>query len=551
MSAGFPVIFVALSCSDRGHPVAAAETTRAWFTEITDESGLDSVHSSGARGEYRLPEIMGGGVALLDAEEDGDLDVYCVNGAGSSRFYRCGASGRLADDTEASGLADGRYGMGPAVGDVDNDGDEDVYVTHFGPNALFVNDGEGRFADAGAHSGASGDGWSTSAAFFDLDRDGLLDLYVVRYVTYDESRTCYDNAGQRDYCGPRVFPPVHDLLFRNTGAGVFRDATHAAGIDSVAAAGMGVVCADLDEDGWQDVYVANDAYANQLWISGKDGTFRDRALQLGVALGLNGQPRAGMGVTIADLNDDTRLDLFVTHLREEANGLFLNQGERGFRDDAGPSGMGPSSMPFTGFGTAALDFDRDGDADVIVANGAVVHGKRFPGVALPAPWDTYAEPNLFYVNEGNGRFRQADELGGTLTSRVEISRGLACGDVDDDGDPDVLVGQIEGPARLYRNDAPSGAPERHWLSVRCVHPGWKRDALGARVEIAACGRRQVQVLSSSWSYLSSSPPRAWFGLGPCERVDQVDVRWPDGRRERFADPGIDRAVVLVYGAGGE
>jgi hypothetical protein len=255
-----------------------------------------------------------------------------------------------------------------------------------------------------------------------------------------------------------------------------------------------------------------------------------------------------MGLVIADMDADARLDLVITHLREEPNSLFLNRGELGFQDATGASGLGPVSMPFTGFGVAALDFDRDTDLDLVIANGAVFHRPRIAGAELSAPWIDYAETNLFHLNRGDGTFVEANALAGALTSRAELARGLAAGDVDGDFDPDLLLGKIEGRASLFRNDAPREG--RHGLALRCVHPGWKRDALGARVEVFAGGKRQVQLLSSSWSYCSSSPPVAYFGLDTVSAVERIEVLWPDGVRERFPGPAVDGLHVLVRGTGG-
>ncbi|RME39595.1 MAG: CRTAC1 family protein, partial [Planctomycetota bacterium] len=451
------------------------------------------------------------------------------------------------DVTEESGLGDGGYGMGVAIGDYDNDGDTDVYVTNFGRNALYRNRGDGTFENVTDASGTGVTGWSCSATFLDYDRDGNLDLYVTRYVEFNPLKDCYDAAGRRDYCGPKAFPPVHDYLLHNNGNGTFTDVTSRAGIDSVSAAGLGVVADDFNNDGWIDIYVANDAYANQLWINRGDGTFEDEALLMGSAYNINGKAEAGMGVIAADFDNDLDPDLFMTHLGQETNTFYRNLGEQmGFCDVTGEAGLGTSSVPYTGFGTAAVDMELDGDLDLLVVNGRVVYGDPLPGALPPPPWNIYAEPNLFYLNDGTGRFTEAAGSAAAFCDPIEISRGLAVGDIDDDGDPDVLITNIQGPARLYRNDAPRRG---HWLTVRGVDPRRKRDALGARVIVHAGDRSFMRTIRSGFSYLSASEPRAYFGLGRAEHIEWIEVWWPDGTRERFPGGAADRFITLTHGSG--
>ena len=539
--------------------LAPACGEREWFVEISDEVGLDFVHETGFTGDYHSPEIMGSGAALLDFDGDGDLDIYVTNGnttlpdAGATtggplnQLYRQDADGRFTNVTETSGLGDGGYGMGVAVGDVDNDGDVDVYVSNLGRDNLYRNDGSGKFSNVTEEAGIDVSGWSTSATFLDYDRDGYLDLYVTRYVTYDPDKKCFDPRGRPDYCSPKVFSPLHDVVLHNEGDGTFRDASEEVGISTTLAAGLGVVCDDFDDDGWLDVYVANDAYANQLWINQGDGTFRDKAFVLGAAYNINGEAEAGMGVVAADFDNDGGPDLFMTHLGVESNTLYHNLGGgAGFRDASGESGLGPSSLAFTGFGTAALDVELDGDLDLVVANGRVVRGTAERRTSVPAPLDVYAEPNLFFVNDGSARFTLIERPVASLCATVEITRGLATGDIDRDGDLDILVSNIQGRARLYRNDAPRAG---HWLGVRAVDPRLRRDALGARVTIHHGGARQVRTIGGGFSYLSSSAPEAHFGVGESEVVDRIRVRWPDGLTEDFDATPVDRSVTLVRGEG--
>ena len=530
-----------------------------WFVERTIPAGLDFVHDNGATGTLQVPEIMGGGAALFDYDDDGDLDLYLIDGSRANRLFRNdgGPGGpRFVDVTEGSGLGDGGYGMGVAVGDIDNDGAPDVYVTNFGPDLLYRNlgaPGPPRFEDITAESGIDVDGWSCSAAFLDFDRDGDLDLYVTRYVEYDPQRTCFDHAGRPDYCGPRAFRPVHDVLLRNDGrpgAPRFTDVSAEGGMASVACAGLGVVCEDFDGDGWPDVYVANDAYPNQLWLNrGGSGTpgFIDVATELGVAYNMHGQTEASMGVVADDLDNDGRYDLFMTHLAAETNTLYRNDGfDDGFIDVSGASGVGASSLTLTGFGVCAFDVELDGDLDIAVANGRVNRLEPWPGSIADPPWDRLAEPNLMYVNDGTGRFRLLGSEARPLCAPAEVTRALAMGDLDDDGDVDLVVTNIQGPARLFANTAPRRG---RWLSVRAVDPDLKRHAIGARVTVVAGGRTLTRTVRRAFSYLSSSDPRAHFGLGPADFVDSLAVRWPDGSRERFLVDCVDCLVEIRRGEG--
>jgi hypothetical protein len=539
----------------RGTDAAAASQ---WFTEITGELGIDFVHDSGARGELWVPEIVGPGAAMLDYDEDGDLDLYFVNGNRTppqyataaeplDRLYRQEPGGRFRDVTAESGLGDGGYGMGVAVGDVDNDGWLDVFVTNLGSSRLYRNRGDGTFQDVTESAGISVLGWSCSAAFLDYDLDGWLDLYVTRYVRFQPEKECYDNAGRRDYCGPLAFLPETDVLLHNDGNGRFRDVTEAAGIDAPAAAGLGVVVDDLDGDGWSDIYVANDGYANHLYMNQRDGTFDEVALLHGVAFNMHGRPEAGMGVVAADFDGDTRLDLFVTNLTKESNTMYRQLADgRGFADLTGPSNLGASSMEFTGFGVAAFDVELDGDLDLFVGNGRVLLGETRPNARVRPPWDRLAEPNLLYLNDGRGRFEQAGPEARDLVEPVEITRATAFGDLDADGDVDLALSHVEGPARVYRNDVPRRGS---WLQVRAFDEALRRDAIGARVTVSAGERVWVRTISTAAGYLAANDPWAHFGLGAAEAFDQIDVQWPGGTRERFPGGAAGRRIRLVRGTG--
>ena len=537
-------------------PPVATPAEPPWLVDVSDEVGLDFVHETGGVGELQLPEIMGSGLALLDVEGDGDLDLYLINGAfdlgrspaadGPRNRLYLQRDGRFADATDGSGLGDPGYGMGVAVGDVDNDGRDDLYVSNYGADRLYRNLGGGRFADVTEAAGVAVDGWSTSAAFVDVDRDGLLDLYVARYVAYDPRVKCYDTAGRHEYCGPSAFPGVTDVLLRNEGGLRFRDVSAAAGISGVSDAGLGVTSDDFNDDGWPDIYVANDADPNQLWLNQGDGTFRDEALLMGASVNAQGVTEAGMGVVTADFDGDTLPDLFMTHLVNESNTLYRNLGaEMGFEDVTAVSGLAAASAAYTGFGTVAFDAELDGDLDLALVNGRVLRGPLLP-TELSPPWDDYAEPNLFYLNTGGGRFEPALGRAGEFHSRAEISRGLAAGDLDGDGDEDLVVSNGQGRARVYRNEAPRRGSS---LRVEAWDPRLGRLAEGAAIIAEVADRRLRRVQRRGRSYLSSSEPAVLFGLGEAAGADRFLVRWPDGLEEAFTGAAAGASVRLVRGQG--
>ncbi len=497
-----------------------------------------------------MPEVIGSGCALFDCDNDGDLDAYFVNcglHVGSSqdahpnRLYVQDDAGRFADATAESGLGDTGYGMGVAVGDYDNDGDADVYVMNYGPDALYRNNGDGTFSNVTASAGIDNKRWACSAAFVDFDLDGFLDLFVANYVDYPKPVACTDDAGRPEYCGPEAFPGTADVLYRNNGDGTFADVSAASGIDAVAGKGLGVVCDDFDGDGRPEIYVANDGEANFLWLNNGDGTFTESAMIRGAALNAMANPEASMGVTAGDVDGDGDLDLFMTHLVNESNTMYVNDGNGRFDDVTGRSGIGAMSFPFTGFGTAFLDFDSDGFLDLIVGNGRVKRGPRLPESDPNHPLAAYAEPNHLYQNDGTGRFQEVSDRAPALRRPAHVSRGLAIGDVDRDGDVDVLVSNCGGPAQLFRNDVDSA---NHWLIVRAIDPGLRRDAIGARITIAANGRQMVRTISAGYSYASASPPFAHFGLGAAPGVESIEIRWPGGEVQTFPGERAGQMITL-------
>ena len=519
------------------------------FVDVSEEVGLDFVHNAGVDGSYFMPEIIGAGIALFDHDDDGDLDIYLVDsgphdgtsGGGTNRLYSQEPDGRFVDRTDASGLGDNGYGMGTALGDIDNDGDLDLFVSNYGEDVLYRNDGDGRFSDITAAADIRGEEWSTSACFLDYDNDGWLDLYVAGYVHDRPAKACTDSAGRKEYCGPMTYRGVADRLWHNEGDGRYSDASRAGGIAGGAGKGLGVVSADFNHDGKPDIFVANDGEANNLWIGDSKGRFEDQALMMGVAYNSFGKPEASMGIALGDLNADRKLDLYVTHLVRETNTLYTGA-DGGMQDSTGLTGSGAESMPYTGFGTAFLDADNDGDLDLAVANGRVTRNDSGAAGNLD---DAYGEPNLLYLNEGDGRLQNGCARAGDFCKKSHVSRGLVTGDIDGDGDLDIVVSNGHGPAQQFRNDLPDS---QNWLMVRAIDPRLNRDAIGATVEVIAGGLQMIRPVTSCYSYLSSSEATTHFGLGKTDRVDEIRVTWPDGTIEAF--PGVDanRTVTLERGA---
>jgi hypothetical protein len=545
-------------------PGGASSLAEPLFVESADSTGLSFTHVSGATGHFYMAEQMGAGVALIDYDGDGDLDVFLVQGgplepskpAGrsgpTSRLFRNDltvASGgrrvpRFTDVTERAGLGWREYGMGAAVGDYDSDGDPDLFLTSFGPEALFRNNGNGTFTDVTAEAGVGDPLWSTSAAFVDYDRDGDLDLFVANYLdfTLADNKICADAVGARDYCSPRTYRPIPDRLYRNEGNGRFVDASEPAGITRAYGAGLGVAVGDYNGDGWLDIYVANDATPNQLWVNRRNGTFGDEGLVSGAAVNAAGNPEGSMGIASGDVDADGDEDLFITNIIGETFVLYENDGKGTFEDARSRWALARPTAGFTGFGTDWIDYDNDGWLDLFITNGAVNVMESLRGQPNP-----FRMKSLLFRNTGKGRFADMSAAAGPAFALAEVGRGAAFGDLDNDGDTDIVVTNNGGPVRLFLNQAAAG---HHWLQVQLSQPSGNRFGIGGWVAVERAGQPPVfRRVRADGSYLSSSDLRAHFGLGTSTAVAAVVVRWPDGHRERWTGVGIDRLVTLRRGEG--
>jgi hypothetical protein len=530
------------------------------FVDRTAAAGLAfrSTYGGVETSTYIL-ETTGTGVAFLDYDRDGRLDVFFANGTTLEGFpegkaprcalYHNNGDGTFSDMTVAAGVARSGWGQGVAVGDYDNDGWPDLYLTFFGRNVLLRNKGDGTFADVTDAAGVGAGGWSTSASFADYDNDGRLDLYVARYVDLDlktaarpgERKNCFYH-GFPVMCGPRGLAGARDVLFHNNGDGTFTDVTVRAGdLDRERYRGLGVVWGDYDDDGWPDLFVANDAHPNLLYHNNRNGTFTEVAFAAGVAFDEDGRERAGMGVDFGDYDNDGRLDLVVTNFYGEPHSLYLNQGHGTFRETTWPSGIGEATMRALGWGTGFVDFDNDGSTDLFFVNGHV-----YPEVDRQRLDETYAEPSLVFRNKGDGTFADVTASAGEALASRWVGRGAAFGDYDDDGRVDVVISTVNGRAVLLRNES---APANHWLTVKLVGRRGNRDAIGARVKVRAGVRTLTREVHGGGSYLSQSDLRVHFGLGPIAPVPSLEVRWPGGAVERFAEVAADQILTIEEGEG--
>lgn len=542
-----------------------------WFEDVTGAVDLDFKHDSSASGTYFMPESAGSGGALFDFDNDGRLDIYLVHNVPPSsksknRLYHQETNGRFRDVSEGSGLDVSGYGMGVAVGDVNNDGLPEVLLTEYGNTRLFQNHGSGRFQPVTREAGIDNPRWATAAAFFDYDRDGWLDLVVVNYLDYTESVKCYDTRGMLEYCGPQGMQGTATRLFHNiSGAAAstaassadnrdhalrFEDVSVSSGVARKAGPGLGVFCGDFDGDHWPDIFIADDGSPNRLYINQRNGTFSEEAGQRGIAYNAFGSPVANMGVAFGDVDRDGFSDIFVTHVSWEQHALW-KQGPRGlFQDQTIPASLSNLARRGTGFGTVLADFDLDGALDLAFVNGRIKRGNDpaskdplLPG--LDPFWHPYAQRNELFVNDGTGRFLEISDL--AFCGSAAVGRGLACGDIDNDGDTDLLVINTGAPARLLSNVAPKRG---HWLLIRAIDPALGgRDACGAELTVTAGEARWNRLVQPGYSYLVSNDPRGHFGLGAHDKFDRIQIVWPDGAQETFPGGPSNRLLVLRKGSG--
>jgi len=524
------------------------------FDEISPSiSGISWVHTAGLSSAMHLPETDGAGCAFLDYDNDGWMDIYLVN-SGKCDFYtpphplrnalyRNNRDGTFTDVTEKAGVTGNAYGMGVAVGDYDNDGFPDLYVTQYAQGILYHNNGDGTFTDVTAKAGVATPGWSTSAVWFDYDNDGRLDLFVLQFAKLDESIWCGNKlTGERWYCRPTVYQPMPCWLFHNNGDGTFTDVSKRSGIAQFPAKGWGVVAADINNDGWMDLFIGNDTVPNFLFVNRGKGRFEEIGALAAVGYNPFGLARSGMGVDACDYDQDGWIDLFVANIDHEMFSLYHNNRDETFTDVAPGLGIASATTLLSGMGQKFFDYDNDGNMDLLLCNG---HPEL--NVAKMVPGVTYAEPMLLYRNTGRG-FENVSKNSGPIFSKLIAGRGLAIGDFNNDGSVDALVSVNDGAPILLRNNA---GRRNHWLGLRLVGRKCNRDAVGAKVTYRAGDLERHQFKVGGGSYLSYHDPRMVLGLGQRAKLDWLEVKWPQpsGSSERFKDLPVDRYITIVEGEG--
>ena len=525
------------------------------FTSVTKEAGIHFKHHDGASGQLYFIEPLGGGAAFLDYNNDGFQDIYLVNGAAlpplaekqsggneppRNALYHNNGDDTFTDVAAAAGVAHTGYGMGCAVGDYNNDGFPDLYVTNFGANVFFRNNGDGTFTDVTRGTDTGDTRWGASCAFVDYDNDSFLDLYVTNYVKYTiESDQVCMNKGVRVYCDPRLYEGELDILYHNNGDGTFTNVTKSAGFSEATGRGLALAWADYDDDGDMDVYIANDADQNFLYSNNGDGTFTDVSLTAGVGFSEDGEAENGMGADFGDYDNDGRLDLVVTNFQDQTNTLYHNEGSGLFSDVSYASKIGTMSLSYLAWGVSFCDYDNDGYQDLFIANGHLDEN-----VQAFNPTGFYEQPNLLFRNNQNGTFDEVGVDSGSGMRLEKVSRGSAYSDYDNDGDLDLLVTNLKGTPDLLQNEG----NQHTWLILKLIGTRSNRDAIGARVKVTAGNLTQIREVRSGSSYLSQNDMRLHFGLGKGRQVDQIEIRWPSGLQEHLEGIEPNQILTLVEGS---
>ena len=534
-------------------PTEPAPIVPIQFTDITKESGLRFKHNSGAYGKKYLPETLGSGCAFIDYDNDGWQDVILVNGTSwpdhegpktTLALYHNNHDGTFTNTTKAAGLAIPMYGMGVAVGDFDNDGFDDIFISSFGQNHLFRNLSNGKFSDVTTAAGMTATGFNTSAAWVDYDKDGKLDLFVCNYVEWaiEKDLYCSLDGKEKSYCTPESYKGTTSHLYRNLGGGKFDDVTAKAGLNDPTSKSLGVAIIDYDNDGWPDLFVSNDTQPNKLYRNNGNGTFTENATTAGVAFSEAGTARAGMGVDAADYDGSGHASLIVGNFSNEMLGLFHNDGKGLFQDEAASTGIGQATLLSLTFGLFFYDYDLDGKPDIFLANGHVADD-----INHVQPKITYAMAPKLFRNEGNKKFEEVSRKVGKTFQRPIVARGAAYADIDNDGDLDLLIMTNNGSAFLFRND---GGNQNHFIRIQTVGDQSNHDGIGTKITLELSdGKKQWSMVKSGSSYCSQSELPVTFGLGPNDKIAKIEVTWPSGRTDTLTNVEANQLLVVKEGTG--